>query len=97
MLAVPVFAAIQISALEQNREKDILANQPAAFANAMVIKIIPRQSKSGTHYYAQLKYTANGQTIVTETLSDGRLQVGQMLLVKYSVRYPEMFAIYIAK
>lgn len=86
---------LQVVAAEANRERDIMANQPTAFTTALVTGITTTHSKGSTYYYAQFKYTANGQVILQETPDDdGYLKAGQTYKLKYSLQYPEMFVIY---
>lgn len=87
-------SAYLVITAEENREKDIMTNQPTAFTTALVTDIVKTHTRN-TYYHARLQYTVNGKVIFQETPDNsGYLKAGETYKLKYSVNYPEMFVIY---
>jgi len=77
------------------RVNDILNNQPTDYATAEVVRIDKKTTKNGRHIiWAIIQYKAQN-IIVKQVLRDNQdnYYVGQMMVVQYSIEYPDMFVV----
>ena len=81
--------------LAQDRKRDILDNRPTKTTIATIDHIEASSGRSGTTYQAIFKYRANGETVTYPWYehNESDFLIGDKYLIKYSVEYPQMFAI----
>lgn len=85
---------ILIGKMVDKRIYNILTTQDTQITFSKVTKIENRHSRGGWKSYAIITYQADSRTIKQAIYNyNNKYIVGQILKIKYSVNYPEMFAV----